>query len=391
MKLIKGVDDPDYHRVLTRLRQRFGPAPPLSHTCTAQECFQDAKSEETLVKTRFLMGPAISSNVFLTRCHSVHLCSENTCRLYTSDPTGTCPVSGIQYGTLLSSYDKNDSRTWYSRPYLESGAAAAAAPLKKLPAPPVPAPAPVIQTLSEEVKKNLASNMLRLLLWSPKREKRNNHICKQLTEESNDACNNYIKSQRLAKQLPFWTDLYRIRAFMMSKQPMLQILVYDETLHDYYVAIICQVWDRVVKFRADMSEKLTRTDLESVAIGVLYGMRQNEYRCHGIVILAKDDFLTQELPPIPELGPYFDVSRNRVTRGQKLFREAFEFAFAKGVPHSEIELDTAAITRAAASTVDPGAAVVTRDARNRQVKITNKGEVLFMPVSRKKQKISSSK
>jgi hypothetical protein len=99
--------------------------------------------------------------------------------------------------------------------------------------------------------------------------------------------------------------------------------------------------------------------------------------------LAKDDFLTQELPSISELGPHFGLERNLVTRGQVLFRKAFEYAFSKGVPHSEIELDNAAITQAASSTV---AVVVKRDAQNRQVKITNKGEVLFMPVSRKKHK-----
>jgi hypothetical protein len=130
---------------------------------------------------------------------------------------------------------------------------------------------------------------------------------------------------------------------------------------------------------------MTRSDLEAVSIGVLYGMRQTEYRCRGVIILSKDDFLEQELPPISELGPYFGVERNRVTQGQKIFRAAFDNAFSKGVPYSEIELDMAAVTREAASKVAPETAIVTRDARNRQVKITNKGEVLFMPVSRKKQ------
>lgn len=391
MKTITGVDDPDYHRVVSRLRQRFG-APPPDHICRPQECFADAKSEEALI--RFLGGGGgggpISANVFLTRCHAIHLCSETACRLYTDN--GTCPISGLQFGTMVSHYDKNDSRTWYARPYLEAAATATATTLV------VATPSSAAETtkvvsvtkkpsvLSTEVKQTLASNVLRLLLWSTKREARNKHVREQLTAEANDACANYIKAQRLAHQLPFWTDLFRIRGFMMSKHPMLQILLYDETLHDYYVAIICQVWDRVVRFRADVAEKLTRADLESVAIGVLYGMRQNEYRCRGVIILAKDDFLTQELPPITELGPHFGLERSRVTRGQILFREAFEHAFASGVPHSEIELDAAAITRVAASTVDPEAAVVTRDSRNRQVKITNKGEVLFMPVSRKKQK-----
>lgn len=379
MKTIKGVDDPDYQRVVSRLRLRFGPGPPVNHVCKS-ECFHDAKSEEALVRTHFIQGPPISGNVFLTRCHTIHLCSENTCRLYTDN--GTCPISGLQYGTMISSYDKNDSRTWYSRPYLESNAPPPPPPMKKkreLPA----AATTTNATFPKELINQLASNVVRLLLWSPKRELRNKRIHEQLTIEANGACANYIKSQRLAKQLPFWTDLFRIRGFMMSQQPMLQILLYDETLHDYYVAIISQVWDRVVKFRStEFTEKLTRADLEAVAIGVLYGMRQNEYRCRGVTLLAKDDFLTQELPSISELGPHFGLERNLVTRGQVLFRKAFEYAFSKGVPHSEIELDTAAITQAASSTV----VAVKRDAQNRQVKITNKGEVLFMPVSRKKHK-----
>jgi hypothetical protein len=237
-------------------------------------------------------------------------------------------------------------------------------------------------TIPLEQQHQIASSVLRLLLWSTKRESRNTRVREQLTESANDACATHVKERRAAGQLPFWTDLYRIRGYMMSHQPSLQILTYDETLQDYYVAIICQVWDRVTRFRADASEKLTRSDLEAVALGVLYGMRQTEYRCNGIMILAKDDFLAQELPPIPELAPYFSVERNGVTRGQKLFRKAFDHAFSTGVPHSEIELDMAAVTRAAASTIDPEA-TIRRDARNRQVKITNKGEVLFMPVSRK--------
>jgi hypothetical protein len=370
MNTITGVDHPIYQAVVSRLRQQFGPGPPTSHACQSSSgCFSQAIAE----------GPSWSRNIFFLRCHTVHLCSENTCQFYGADPTGTCPVSGIQYGTIISNYDKNDSRTWYSRPYLEGSAPsaiAATAPIKRA--------SP--QALSDECKRECASGVIRLLLWSIKRGTRNTRVHELRVKESGEACSNYIKNQLAAHQPPFWTDLYRIQGYMMSKHPMLQILQYDETLHDYYVAIICQVWDRVVRFRPDTAaEKMTRSDLEAVSIGVLYGMRQTEYRCRGVIILSKDDFLEQELPPISELGPYYGVERNRVTQGQKIFRAAFDNAFSKGVPHSEIELDMAAVTREAASKVAPETAIVTRDARNRQVKITNKGEVLFMPVSRKKQ------
>lgn len=388
MKLIQGVEDPDYKRVVLRLRQRFGPA--IQHNCQPHTCFANAMSEETLVRNRYIQGPPISCNVFLTRCHNIHLCSETACTLYQADATGTCPLSSIQYGTMISHYDKNDSRTWYSRPYLEgSNGQAVTAPAAATPAAAAVAATPAPKRVfSDDFKKELASNVVRLLLWSPKRESRNTRVREQLTEEANAACSNYIQSQRLARQLPFWTDLFRIRGYMMSQQSMLQILQYDETLHDYYVAIICQVWDRVLRFRNNESttEKLSRGEMEAVALGVLYGMRQEGYHKNGVTILAKDDFLAQELPPIQELNPHFNVERNLLTRGQKLFRQSFENAFNKNVAHSDIELDMAAITRAAASTVDPTTATVTWDARNRQVKITNKGEVLFMPVSRKKLK-----
>lgn len=383
MKLIRGVEDPDYHRVAARLRQRFGPAPPATHVCHPLTCYANAMSEETLVRNRFLVGPVVSRNVFLIRCHGIHLCSEETCQLYGSDPTGTCPVSGLQYGTVVSSYSRDDSRTWYARLQTPQG------PSLALQGPQEPAVkkqtttrigGPIVIPLEQQ--QQISSSVLRLLLWSTKRESRNTRVREQLTESANDACATHVRERRAAGQLPFWTDLYRIRGYMMSQQPSLQILTYDETLQDYYVAIICQVWERVTRFRADASEKLTRSDLEAVALGVLYGMRQTEYRCNGIMILAKDDFLAQELPPIPELAPYFGMERNGVTRGQKLFRKAFDHAFSTGVPHSEIELDMAAVTRAAASTIDPEA-TIRRDDRNRQVKITNKGEVLFMPVSRK--------
>lgn len=389
MKNITGVDDPTYHLVSERLRRRFGPAPPANHVCNHQTCLVDAKSEEALVRSGFLSGPILTSNVFFTRCHSIHVCSENTCRLYAASHDGTCPVSGIQYGTMISSYDKNDSRTWYSRPHLETYATpATTAPL--LSAPPLSTPVvAAAKVLALEIQKDCASGIIRLLLWSSKRETRNKLVHDRLVDEANNACSNYIKSQRqMHHQLPFWTDMYRIRCFMMSAEPMLQILQYDEMLHDYYVAIICQIWDRIVRFRPDKSEKLTRSDLEAVSLGVLYGMRQGKYERKGVVILSKDDFLAQELPPIQELNFYFGVDRSNLTRGQKLLRAAFDNAFELGVPHSEIELDMAAITQIAAVAVDTtvlsSSLGVTRDARNRRVKITNKGEVLFMPVSRKK-------
>lgn len=391
MKLLQGVEDPDYGRVMARMRARFGPGPAPTHVCQHATCFVDAMSEETLVRKGFLNPPAIARNVFLIRCHSVHVCSESACTLYGADPTGTCPVSGIQYGTVLSSYDRNDSRTWYSRPFLEGGGKSAtlpAPPPSTVPAASAPPVTKGVDNIPDAQKRDLVVNVIRLLLWSTKRETRNEIIRKQLTDESNAACDNLIKVCALQKQVPFWTDLFRIRGYMMSQQPMLQVLQHNETLQDYYATIILQVWDRVLRFRSEVMEKLSRVDLEAVAFGVLYGMGHYGYYKNGVCIWTKDEFLTQELPPIHELDTYFLVKRSLVTRGQKLLRRAFDYAFTNKVPHSEIELDMAAITRAAASTVDPEIAIVTRDTRNRKVKITNKGEVLFMPVSRKKLKVT---
>lgn len=389
MKTIQGPEDPLYKTVVACIRRHCGP--PVNHRCVPQECFRGAESEFALVQRGVIPGPPLTCNVFLTRCRTIHLCSENTCTLYSADPSGTCPVSGIQYGAVVSSYDRNDPRTWYSRPAFEGGSAPEA------PTEPPPAKRvvrrPVAEPLTEEQKAKRAADLVKLLLWSPERVTRNRTVLKQLEESAQTACDNYVDLQRQEGQPPIWTDLFRIRGHMMSQQALLQVLPFDESQHDYYVSLLTQVWDRAVRFYVrgprpvNVPEPLPRREFDCVALAALYGMRQGDYHREGVSILPRDEFLARELPVIFDLEPYFGISADLITRGQKILRRAFDNAFADKVPPGQIELDTGRIAQAAQPTAAAAAtpaAVVTRDERNRQVKITHKGERLFMPISRRK-------
>lgn len=383
MKTIQGPDDPLYKTVVTCIRRHV--KPPLDHRCVPQECFRGAESEFALVQRGVIPGPPLTRNVFLTRCRTIHLCSESACSLYSADPTGTCPVSGLQYGVVVSSYDRNDSRTWYSRPSLEAPSLATAPAAMEPPAKRI-VRRPVAEPMTKEQKEKRASDLVKLLLWSPERVTRNKKVLRTLEESAQTACDNYVALQRQEGQAPIWTDLYRIRGHMMTQQTLLQVLPFDESQHDYYVSVLTQVWDRAVRFYVrgprpvNVPEPLPHREFDCVALAALYGMRQGDYHREGVSILPKDEFLARELPVIFDLQPYFGISADLITRGQKILRRAFDNAFADHVPASHIELDT---TRIAAAAVPEQQEAITVDARNRQVKITNKGERLFMPISRK--------
>lgn len=385
MKVIQGPDDPLYRALVLRIRQHCGPA--LEHRCTSQDCFRGSESEQSLVSRGILPGPPISSNVFVTRCRAIHLCSERSCSLWNNDPTGTCPVSGIQYGQLVSSYDRNNSRTWYAPTLLPESGSGSVAPAETKPTASKKRALP--QPLSQDKKWERASNLLKLLLWSSKRVTRNKQVAGELRALADKMCADYVAEQREQGQLPYWTELFVRRGYALSRTLPLQILEFDEEKHDYYAGILVQVWDRVARFyvrgpRPLNVDAVPQREFDCVALAALYMMRQSDYHREGVALLPHDDFLAAALPPATDLATYFGVQGQLITRGTKYIRQSFENAFADRVPPGEIELDMSKlITKSAKQDTEVGGTITT-DAKNRQVKITNSGEVLFMPKARKK-------
>src|SRR6185437_9638549 len=54
----------------------------------------------------------VSSNIYICALGSLHICSRSCFEYYGAQQDQTCHVSGIQHGTVVSSYDANDWRTW---------------------------------------------------------------------------------------------------------------------------------------------------------------------------------------------------------------------------------------------------------------------------------------
>ncbi len=54
----------------------------------------------------------ISNNIFICKYGSIHVCNATMCENYSHNANQTCHISGMQLGTIVASYDKNDHRTW---------------------------------------------------------------------------------------------------------------------------------------------------------------------------------------------------------------------------------------------------------------------------------------
>lgn len=361
-----------------RIRRTI-PAPSAGHRC-GPSCLagEVAVSEQNLVhQGRIPPGPVMYAHIFVLGCRTIHVCTESTCSYWRENRGHTCPISGLEFGgAQTSSYSKNDSRTWYTRGTIEqalSVAPSSVAPVAQRPRP----------SLSAEQIGDGCTVMVKLLLYSRQRVERNNLLQQEQKQAADLACATYLQKQAQQRQAPFFTDLYRIRAYILFAEPPLCILDFDETRCNYYVAILTQIWQRVQRFYvrdhdkvldAHSVEIVPRLDFESVILATLYGMRQG-YRQRGVRIIPKDTFLAKHLPLINDLITHFKLPRDAITKGQKILRRAIDNAFLDNVPVDQIELDTGQLVNAVPELQEER---IELDAGNRQVKITKSGERLFM-------------
>jgi len=401
-------------KALVRLR---GAKPDMTdtrdfHMCSRDRC--NPESEQQLISKKLLEGPPVTSNVFLCRFGVVHVCTADSCEHYQHSNTHTCPLSGFQLGTITSSYQSNDPKSWYSKPdyatsttikfdsraLLKSAFSPeqeeddddddaedddgqknkkrkAAVPAKKKHLP---------RVLSQSEIEARASAMVRILLYSGNRTRRNEVAIETMKTQASEAKLTYTAQQTGRRQLPFWTDVYRLGAFFLSQKLPLQEFVFSAATHDYYVNIICQVWHKVLcyyvpepkkEYKEDgVTEIAPRVDFESVALGVLYMMRKG-LKIDDVIILPQDDFLLLNLPIVIELSTYFNLRKNKITKGSDILTQTYENAIRENVPLTDLIID---VNKLPSKLHDE--AHIVYEAKQVPAKMTSSGEKLFMPVSR---------
>ena len=320
--------------------------------------------------------PCVAPNVYVCRLGCVHVCSPHACELYLDTPTQTCPVSGIQHGQLTSSYIKDDPRTWYT-----TTQAPVQRPKKKqrnLP-PTRTTPAKRLQAVSHAQVLEQAKSMVELLLFSKSRSARNEKALSRMRSDAALQCEEYIKRVRRDQQLPYATDVYRIYGTIMAQPLPLTTLPYDDEKVGYYVAVICQMWQRIMKYldtaHAPRTNRMTGCDVQTVALGTLYSMREGK-KHQGHVMLPRDEFLSQHLPNISDLGTYFHIRRKNITKGKDMVTLALEHALRVN--------GHAALDARGVDVIQVAERLEEAQAHSRvPVKVSSSGEILFMPQSRR--------
>jgi hypothetical protein len=286
--------------------------------------------------------------VYLCRYGSVHICTADECEYYSVTQTQTCPASGIQHGTITSSFTQTDSRTWYSKIDVYGGGEGAGGGAGAGGVDPKPVRS-FHRVVPEEELKERASALVKLLLFSRHRVTCNNAAIAQHQQEANESTLTYHRQQEGARQFPYWTDIYRLNAHFASQPLPFVLYEFNQNIHDYYVSICCQVWHKALRFYAPpdakrydvdgVTEISPRLDFETLCLGVLYSMRQGR-KARNLMLLPRDDFLLANLPICSEL-PQFGIERNRINKGEKIVSQTYENALAANAAAHEITIDVA--------------------------------------------------
>jgi len=287
------------------------PHPQCSKSC-------DPRSEGSFVHDGHLSGPPISSNVYMCALGSLHICSKTSCEYYGAQHDQTCHVSGIQHGTVISSYDAGDYRTW--RPQIPGGPDALPRPatqvvIKGKTKKGTKRKAPFAQNgekvLSADAER--AESIVVNLLFSPMRTQRNLTATVANRKNAQKAKQGYAYDRKVHhRQLPCLSELHKRGTAALLCELPLKELERDDALVSYYVAVIMQL---SAKVRAYCMPK-QRMDMDSLALGTLYMLRQG-YSHEGRVYLAADAFLDAHLPRINDMI-YFAYDRDKITDGMRM-------------------------------------------------------------------------
>jgi hypothetical protein len=391
------TSDPLFVQAVARLRtsKKDLEATRPPHVCSLTRC--NPQGEASLYPGQ----PQLTCNVFLCKHGIIHLCTEDECKLYGNSPTGTCPISGFQFGRHISSFERGNEKSWNASKNEGMGnqemksvmmldeddlittttttiVAVETTVVKKR---------KTARSIPIEDLRQRATTLINLLLYSNNRKRCNQVAHDQHLAEATMAKNIYISEMANLNQLPYWPDLYRIDAYFSSKPLPFEDLKYDEWLSHYYTHIILHVWELVQKFYVPVQQKIydketkeeirPRLNFENVALGTLYIMRRGFRVNNSIDLLPQDDFLFVHLPSESQLHSFFDIKKSRLTEGDNVIARAYENAMSgKGLMLTqELIINFDALPSRKEAKVE--------DFERISLKRSSTGEVLFMPKSRK--------
>jgi hypothetical protein len=307
-------NDPDFATLVRRLQQSYPAAVEAAnkkrhHPQCSKEC--QPRSEASLIHDGLLKGPPISSNVYYCMYGSLHICSKTRCEYYAAQQDQTCHVSGIQHGTIVSSYDANDYRTW--KPQIPAASSTMIEPATKKPKVKKTRATAAGHFLTQRVE-----TIVMDLLFSSIRTQRNLAATANYRKIAQKARQAYAYERKTRhKQLPYLSELHKRSACAIQSALPLSELAFDPSMVAYYVAVIRQLWEKLCTHIAFDH----RIDQETVALGVLYMMRQ-PYVHDGRVILAEDEFLRNHLPRISDMV-FFGYDRDKITEGMSMLLKLY--------------------------------------------------------------------
>jgi len=345
-QFFENEDDPRFALVVRRLQRGRAGVPikggdaaaaakkKRSHPQCSRAC--DPRSERSLVHDGYLDGPPISSNVYICAQGSLHICSKSACEYYGAQQDQTCHVSGIQHGTVVSSYDAGDYRTWKPLPPALSGGQqqpAGASSTKRAKSAPKKQPPQQQQQHGAKQDADKAETIVNNLLYSAMRTQRNVTAMLGNRRIASKAKQGYVYERKVHQhQLPYLSELHKRGSWALQAELPLKELERDDSLVAYYVAVIGQLSGKV-RTHCVFDHRI---DAEALALGTLYMLRQG-YSHAGRIYLAADPFLDAHLPRINDMV-FFGYDRDKITDGMRMLLALYT---TTGVAPEALMLDVA--------------------------------------------------
>lgn len=224
----------------------------------------------------------------------------------------------------MSGYDKGDWRTWHPNATLFTTTAEAPSKRERNDdaeqQQPSKRPAVVVvrqppRRPSDEAAMRTARDVVEALLYSSARGNRNDIARAQHMDAANHHVQRYVAHRQRLRQLPYATDVYRVRCYHKDRPLPLREFETNWARIDYYASILVQVWHRVLAHYAPRDAKhwdeatgvelLPRSvEMVCVFLGALYVMRQGHAVPGGQEVLPCDRFLAENLPQISDLDGF---------------------------------------------------------------------------------------
>lgn len=378
---VESVDDARVMQSVIRIvkaRENELEASRPRHACSNLRC--NPLNEGSLIRQGRLVGPAVTSNVYVCKLGATHVCSESACELYSDSGNGTtCPVSGMQHRTEVSSYSRTDARTWGG----DTKKPAPKKTKKKKRPPSGPSNATAAQRMSdlgEETVKHASGEIVTRLLFGERRVRRNDAEISARKVRAEKRCDKYRRYMATQRQLPYESVLACIVAESTSRPLPLREYEYCEAMHNYYTDIVYQMWTHIVRYLGQdaTATKRRHCDPETVCVSTLYSMRSGLTDA-GRVMLPMDAFLRDNLPDVCDLATYFGIERSRLSHGSHMLTAALKYSL-QTYGQATLRADLMAV-----ATADDVKAFERAQGHARvPIKMSSSGETLFMPQSRRR-------